>query len=326
MRNFFIYMLLLTGMLCSCTDIFEEEIDDEQIVLLAPSDLLRTKVIQHTFWWEEVEGANEYRLQMVSPHFDTIEKLVLDTVVTENSFSYSMNPGRYQWRVRGENSNSATPYTTATLFIDSTLDISSQQIELLSPLGGFTTNDMSQVFEWQEVYNADYYSFELRRNSDSGSLLASADNILEGYYEYNFDEDGLFYWKVKGHNVSSNTSTIFSSFSILIDTETPDIPQLSNPNNGDILTQTSDDLYSLEWTATIADNNESEVSAWLYVSDVNTSSFSGVTPVVLPVNSTNMSFSVELDFIGEYYWKVKTVDEAGNESSFSETNSFTIQL
>lgn len=325
MRKYIIFMLCLMGVLHSCTDIFEEEIDDEEVILLAPSDLLRTKVIQHTFWWEEVEAANEYRFQMVSPHFDTIEKLVMDTLVTTNSFSYSMRPGRYQWRVRGENSNSATPYSTATLIIDSTLDISSQQIELLSPLNGKASNDVSQVFEWQGIYNADHYSFELRRNSETGSLLEDADNLLETYYEYNFDEEGLFYWKVQAYNESSNTSTPFSSQSLLIDTTVPNVAELSNPDDFEIISVNTDDLYTLEWTAQQADSNESEVSAWLYVSNVNSSSFTGINPVVLPVNSTNMSHTLELDFTGDYYWKVKIVDDAGNESSFSETNRFTIQ-
>lgn len=325
MRNYIICMLSLVGLLYSCTDIIEEEIDDEEIILLAPADLLRTKVIQHTFWWEEVEGANEYRLQMVSPHFDTIEKLVMDTVVSTNSFPYTMTPGRYQWRVRGENSNSATPFTTATLYIDSTLDISSQQIELLSPLDGVSSNDDSQVFEWQAVYNADHYSFEIRRNNETGSLLIAADNLLESYYEYTFDEEGIFYWKVQGYNNASNTNTPFSSQSLLIDTTVPAIPNLSNPNDNDLISQSSDDIYTLEWSAEEADSNESEVDSWLYVSAVNSSSFTSVSPIVLPVNGTNMSYNIELDLTGEYYWKVKTVDVAGNESAFSETNSFTIQ-
>ena len=52
-----------------CDDIFEDDISTENISLYAPSDSIVTKIITHTFWWEEVEGADEYNLQIVTPDF-----------------------------------------------------------------------------------------------------------------------------------------------------------------------------------------------------------------------------------------------------------------
>ena len=104
-------------MLAACEDIFEPDLEDKIVQIIAPEDGLQTVRQTNTFWWEYVEGALEYNLQIVNPSFDYILKLELDTNITENQFTYTLTPGSYQWRVSAFNFSSATPYTMHTLTI-----------------------------------------------------------------------------------------------------------------------------------------------------------------------------------------------------------------
>ncbi|MBN2789147.1 MAG: hypothetical protein JXR69_03055, partial [Candidatus Delongbacteria bacterium] len=94
------------------------DLSDRSIVLLAPKDSLVTVETSHTFWWEKLEGAEEYNFQLVTPSFESIESLIEDTTLTDNQIKLTIPPGTYQWRVKGLNSISQTGYSIYTLIIN----------------------------------------------------------------------------------------------------------------------------------------------------------------------------------------------------------------
>ena len=102
----------------SCSTFFETDIESDIVVLLAPADSLRTSMFKHTFWWNHVDDADNYTLQIVSPGFYNIRKLVLDTSITDNHTQYTLYPDTFEWRVRANNSAYSTPFTTNYLIID----------------------------------------------------------------------------------------------------------------------------------------------------------------------------------------------------------------
>ena len=102
---------IITGMslltfffVMGCRDVFEKDISEKEVVLVAPADSVETTRATLTFAWEERDGATGYRLVVVSPSFDRIELYVLDTLVEGNQYAYTLEPGRYEWGVRPENS------------------------------------------------------------------------------------------------------------------------------------------------------------------------------------------------------------------------------
>ena len=58
-----ITLIVLT--LIGCEDIFEADLSGEVVVIIAPKDGLQTEIQPNTFWWEAVEGAEGYNLQIV---------------------------------------------------------------------------------------------------------------------------------------------------------------------------------------------------------------------------------------------------------------------
>ena len=90
--------LLTLFFVMGCRDVFEKDISEKEVVLVAPADSVETTRATLTF------GATGYRLVVVSPSFDRIELYVLDTLVEGNQYAYTLEPGRYEWGVRPENS------------------------------------------------------------------------------------------------------------------------------------------------------------------------------------------------------------------------------
>ena len=96
--------LLILFLVMGCRDVFEKDISEKEVELIAPADSVETTHATLTFVWEERDGATGYRLVVVSPSFDRIELYVLDTLVEGNQYTYTLEPGRYEWGVRPENS------------------------------------------------------------------------------------------------------------------------------------------------------------------------------------------------------------------------------
>ena len=131
-KHFILLIPILVG-LTSCEDFIEEDISGESIVIVAPPDNFQTSTATLTYWWNELEGAETYEFQIVKGTFSYVEQFITDTSTTLNQLQYTLQPGNYQWRIRGVNNGYETPFTTHSLVIDSTLDLTNQQVALTFP-------------------------------------------------------------------------------------------------------------------------------------------------------------------------------------------------
>jgi hypothetical protein len=104
----FIVVILL---LSSCEKAIERALDGQKVILLAPANNTVTTDTLQTFYWETMTGAATYQLQVVSPRFDSIARLIEDTIVNRNRFIVDMPQGNFQWRVRAFNNSSNSAYS-----------------------------------------------------------------------------------------------------------------------------------------------------------------------------------------------------------------------
>jgi hypothetical protein len=101
----------------SCEEITEVNLTTAPVIITAPVDSLQTSTALNTFVWENVKGAVRYQFQIASPKFDSVVRFVVDSSLTGNIFTYSLSPGKYQWRVRGLNTSTHTAYFVRTITI-----------------------------------------------------------------------------------------------------------------------------------------------------------------------------------------------------------------
>ena len=113
-----IFISIILFNIFSCSDIFEIDISNEEVELLAPSDGLVTTEQLQILWWTSVTGSLWYELQVVSPSFSEISSVKIDTVLKNNYLQLSLQPGFYQWRVRAINGASCTRFSIRTFEID----------------------------------------------------------------------------------------------------------------------------------------------------------------------------------------------------------------
>src|SRR5882724_4390572 len=103
----FIATILILLVVSSCEEALETSLTNNKVVLLAPANNLVTTSTLQSFHWNEMQGANTYELQIVSPGFDSIAKFIVDTTVAGFMYNTTLDQGVYQWRVRAKN-NSTT--------------------------------------------------------------------------------------------------------------------------------------------------------------------------------------------------------------------------
>jgi len=306
--------LAYTIVLTSCDAIIEPSISKKTVQLEAPVEQYQSASFTINFWWDEVEHALSYHLQVVSQTFTTPGGLILDTVVTKNRFSFNFDPGKYQWRVAAQNGSTSTDFSTARDFEVEASSIKQQTVQLSSPANNFITNQSAQAFQWGSMFGATKYRFEIdTSNFVDESTVLSIQLVPGTQINYTFPKDQSYQWRVRAENdtAQSRWSAINS---ITFDHTPPGAPALSAPSNG--LTVTLP--VSLQWNTV---KNAQRYKLYVFKSD-STTTFNSNFPVVLSTNSYTFNLGTSGDKI---YWKVSAIDAAGNEGAVSDQRNFELQ-
>lgn len=308
--------VLFALIVSSCSEIIETSIEDKQVTVIAPGDGVTSPVYGVTFWWNPLDNALRYNLQVVSPDFNNVTVLVLDTMVRSTKFTYTLNPGIYEWRIRAENGSSKTPYLTRKLVVDSA-GLNNQPMLTRSPSEKFL-NSRTVLFSWAPLYGTANYKLEVDTatgNFAGPLVLDQSVPFTSNSYEYNFPSDGRYYWKVKAMNATEE-SNYSAQKEFIIDTKPPSAPSgLSSPNSGKPV--------QMSWNSSSDENGIEFYKLYIYKTD-STTLFSSGYPKVISAGSSN-SFNEASALTGsKILWRVTSVDHAGNESSFSPYGSFTI--
>jgi hypothetical protein len=305
-------MVILILAAYSCSELQEPSLDAEIIEVFIPRDSLRTDILSQEFYWYELRGAMNYHFQIAQPSFKYINRLLKDTIMEGTRIKVSLPPGEYEWRVRAFNNSSATDFTLHKLFIDSIININNQELLLSAPLDEDTSNNLSATFKWQSLFGADSYRFEIATSSDFSAFIYSQ-VVKENRLNYMLDNEGSYNWRVRAQN--NGSTSLYSQRSFFIDTTAPFSPLLSLPIPG--ATYNAGTNITFQW--------ESFRGAGASIKDsVLIASDSLFTQVVVNKELATDSLQVSNLQSGQYYWKVKSVDGAGNQSPYSEVFNLTV--
>jgi len=306
-----LFLVLVSGW--NCSDILEEDLQDHQIQLRAPVNNLVTDLETHTFWWEKLdEVIDGYRLQIVSPSFDSTIQLVADIIVAEGeSQEMTLSPGTYQWTVLAFNPTSETVPVIYDLIIrnDSSLNLSSQRLALVSPVNQTVTNQANLTFLWQSLANAESYKFQISQPDFSNSTFLVEEATIDTDSYSTTLEEGAYEWRVRAENDLSVSP--YTTYQLVIDLTPPDAPLLTSPASGDTLSLP----INLSWTA---DNDTVMDTLYVYKDSL-------VSAPVLQVPTTATQFQFTDTQFDQYFWQVRSVDAAGNAGALSVVRKFFVE-
>lgn len=315
--NRLIYILIIIVVIAACDDFFDEDLSGKTVELVGPADGIETSSTSFTFWWNEVDGASKYNLQVVSPSFEAIEKLVLDTNLTETKYEYQLYPGSFQWRVMAFNGSSETEYTTYTLTVDSTLDLSTTTVILSAPDADYATSDTSVEFSWQSISIAEEYKIRLVMGDwETGSLKAE-EETTDDYISLGLVSEGTYAWGVRAENIYSVSKYGIST--LIIDRTDPQNPTLDSPDPAEEV----DIEVTFSWIRN-EDSGSPIVKDSLFIS-TDQDFTTDLEEIVSVETSHKKEFNVSQGSSQTYYWRVKSIDAAGNVSNYSSTREFTVK-
>jgi len=312
----YIELLLLgfTGCLASCDAIIEPSIAKKAVQPEAPADQYQSTSYTVGFWWDKVDNALSYHLQVVTPTFALPGNLVLDTIIKKNTFSFNFNPGNYQWRVLAQNGSSQTAYTSPRSFTVVATSIKQQAVQLTAPINNLLTNQGNVVFQWSSLYGATKYQLEIDTNNFANESAVIYNQTIPGQnVSFTFPKDQVYQWRVKAENDTAQAQ--WSAVNMVTYHHTPPAQvTLSSPADGITVPLP----VSLQWNTVTA---AVKYRLYVYQSD-------GVTlynqnfPMLLTTNSYSLNLGKSGDKI---YWAVTALDATGNESPLSVQRSFVLQ-
>ncbi|MDH7445312.1 hypothetical protein [Aquimarina sp. 2201CG14-23] len=308
MKKEFIYISILLFTLLGCEEIlFEEDITDDIVTLVAPSNGSQVESTAVAFSWNAVDQATSYRLQIARPTFENATQIAEDTTITATNFSTTLVKNSYEWRVRAQNSGSQTIYATAGFSIIESEDFSARDVILSSPQDNIILNNASITLQWETVTDATSYRIQLLDESDQ---VIDENTSSTNSIQLTFPE-GITKWQVRAENNTQNT--LYFTRTLTVDTMNPKKPVATTPANQATLT---DAIVSFSWTREVVEGSTEFDSIYVYRN-------MQLTDLVTKDQATSPT-DITLDTNNTYYWFIKAFDEAGNQSEASDTFNFTI--
>ncbi|MDJ1501252.1 hypothetical protein [Xanthocytophaga agilis] len=302
------FLISCVCMVMGCDEIFEQDITNKKVVLMAPADSAASVKVTQTFRWQTLEGARQYRLEIGSPSLLEASDYFIDTTTSATSLRLVLQPGRFEWRLTALNAGYTSQSAERYLRIDTSSDLGQQSFRLLYPANNSTQGSNAITFQWEALPMADRYVFEL-----DGETI---DTLSSNRFIKTFATDSRSYsWQVTALNAKSSKAAD-QAFTFSIDMSNPTAPTLVSPLSNATLQNLP---VTLSWqrgaTAVVRD------SVYLYT---NAQTLITGYPKAVTTTSYQITSSTTNLGAGTYYWAVKSVSTSGKASSLSEMRSFTL--
>jgi len=299
-----------------CDDVFEEDISDDTIAIIAPEQaaVIEGNFVQ--FRWTFLDGADNYRIQL----FNENQFLVLDSLITGEVFNFPIDPGEYQWRVRAENFAFETPYTPESDFsVITSEDLSGQIIALNAPADNSFFNSGDVNFSWTAISAATFYDFQILNGINANSeVLFESNNISNTNLTVDaavFNADQAYVWRVRAGNNTSMSS--FFQRTLSKDSMSPPTPTLLGPTSGASFASETDILFS--WSFSDIGAVQSTIASTIEIaSDEN------FVNIIFSETLAALEITTSFNATGNFFWRVRGVDAAGNTGENNSTGMFTI--
>ena len=111
----YLYLLVIFFALLSttsCDDLVIANITEDNVELLTPKNNEELNINPILFSWDRLSGAEQYRFQIIGNEFGISSEYLLDSLLNKTWIELHLQPGQYEWRVKGVNSEYESLYTS----------------------------------------------------------------------------------------------------------------------------------------------------------------------------------------------------------------------
>jgi type III secretory pathway lipoprotein EscJ len=113
-----LFIIVVVTLFTGCEAVFVEDISGGAIEILAPLENTSVTAGNITFFWESLDSAESYKVQIATPSFESASQILLDSTLTDLTIEKDLVSGNYQWRVKALNSEYETSYSTASFIVN----------------------------------------------------------------------------------------------------------------------------------------------------------------------------------------------------------------
>ena len=262
-----------------------------------------------TLDWIDVTGAAKYHIQ-IDDDSDFSSPVVKENILASTYTPSALSDGTYFWRVSTiDEVGNESDFSSPDSFTLDTKPLPSPTLVTYSP---DPTNDDAPTLDWDDVTDATKYHIQIDDDSDFSSPVVDDDNVFISDYTPTLAlSDGTHYWRVSSVDEAGNESSFSETDVFTVDTVAPGIPTLvAHPDS------TNDNIPTFDW-----DDISGAIKHRIQIDDD-----SGFTSPLVDDSDVSVStYTSPLLTDGTYHWRVNSIDEAGNESNFSEANTFTVE-
>jgi len=222
-----LFVVLLVAV-ASCDDIFEEmDISTEVVTLLAPQ---RGSVLEENnvnFNWALLSGATSYTVQIAKPSFENAAQILLDSTVVQDTLGYlkveltkTLLNGKYEWRIKGENSGYETVYTQSDFTV-----LGDEDVDIIPPNRPVLKLPANNSVQSATAVNFSWTRDDVSGSAERDSIFIFSDENLETLQEKGIGANktytttlasNTYYWVVKAYDVQ-NESEASLVFKLTID-------------------------------------------------------------------------------------------------------------
>ncbi len=305
-----LFSSLVLSIFIACEAIFIEDISNEEVTIIAPTDGSVLDKGTINFNWNSLENVDEYRLQIAKPSFTSATQVVLDSLVTSTTFGSDLASGEYQWRISGVNSEFETNYTTAS-FIVKAEDISAGIVTITAPVENSEVGVGTVEFTWNELNDADEYQLQIATPDFDSATDFVVDTRVETAFFNTGLAEGTYQWRIKALNSGFETRYTTTNFTVKPVDISGETVSLTAPAN-----ESEIDAGTIAFTWEALDNTDE------YQIQIATPNFATATSFVVDETVDTATFNRDLP-VGEYEWRVKAIN-ANSETNYT-TLSFTVK-
>ena len=300
--NLLIVLFICLSTLTVCKSIIEQDISDKTIVVNSPNSNTLNSYNQ-LFWWEKVDGALTYQLQIATPSFANMQQLKLDTIVKTNKVTRTLASGTYEWRVRALNGSYQTSYNGSTFTILDA-DLNTQYVLLKTPTTGASVN--TSAVSWYPIpVQGISYQLQVSKSSAFSPTVTDIKTPLTSY-NVSITDETTYYWKVRAFK-GTDTSYWSNPSSFIYDVTAPGKVVLTDPANSTSVLKTT--TGNLTWV-----NVESGAKYYVYVT------YGTEAEQRFTVNTNSYAYNAGQNQTVK--WRVQAFDTANNLGLSSDTWTF----